>query len=561
MTMCAPKDNCDRIFFNGAIQSMDEYSSIHSAMAVREGRICALGSDEAILAAWSAEEQIDLQGAFVYPGLIDAHAHLYGLGEEAVILAVHGTGDKEAIISMLSARAANTAQNQWIRGRGWDQNDWPEKTFPNNNDLDRATTAHPVFLSRIDGHAAWVNSLALELSGITADTPDPEGGRIVRLEDGSPTGILLDKAIELVRAHIPPPTREELKVGYQAAIDRCIAVGMTGMHDMGMDAEDIEAVRSLIDEGKFPFRIVAYIDGRGDTWEQYLKAGRQSYGNQQLTVAGLKLYADGALGSRGAWMLEPYSDDPGNSGIPIIDEDTIAFEAARAVEAGMQVCVHAIGDAAVRRVLNGYARALEQNASPPYPLRVEHAQVISDIDIPRFAALGVLPSMQPTHCTSDMYWAEARLGAIRVRNAYAWARLIGTGTYIPGGSDFPVERPDPLAGIHAAAFRKDALGRPASAKDIEEHFQVDPLHPEERDRWSEGWYGSQRMSREHAVRAFTSWAAQAAGMQTSVGVLSEGSWADFVILSRDLLTVPEEEFLETTVRETWHGGELIYTAE
>lgn len=561
MTMCSPEKSCDRIFVNGVIQSMDENMTSYTAMAVLDGRVVALGSDEDIPANWIAAERIDLGGAHIFPGLIDAHAHLFGLGEEAVILPLHTADNKASILWMLQKSCEKTPNGQWIRGRGWDQNDWHEKTFPRREDLDRITRKHPVFLSRVDGHAAWVNSRALEISGITTETPDPEGGRIMRDTDGKPTGILLDNAIELVRSHIPPPSQMELKQSYREAIKRCLAVGMTGMHDMGMDAEDILAVRSLIDEGNFPFRMVAYIDGRGDTWEEHLSKGRQSFGNEQLIIAGLKLYADGALGSRGAWLLQPYSDDPGNSGIPIIEEDTIAYEAGRAIAAGLQVCVHAIGDAAVRCALNGYETATESHGPAPLPLRVEHAQIIDGDDIPRFAELGVLPSMQPTHCTSDMYWAEARLGATRVRNAYAWDKLIRTGVYIPGGSDFPVERPAPLSGIYAAAFRRDVPGRPSSEEDIRRHFQIDDTNPDDSDRWQHGWYGSQRMSREHAVRAFTDWAARAAGMETSVGTLTVGNWADFVILSQDILAVPEKQFLKTVVRETWHAGEQVFTAE
>jgi predicted amidohydrolase YtcJ len=561
MTDCSSKQECDQIFHNGRIQTMDDSCTIAEAMAVRDGRICDVGSTSAIQANWSATEHIDLQNRYIFPGLIDAHAHLYGLGEEAVILTLQGTRSPDDVLTMLDDRVATLPAGTWIRGRGWDQNDWPTPQFPNKIALDNVTTTHPVFLIRIDGHAAWVNSAALHACGIDANTADPPGGRILRNSDGSPSGILLDNAIELVRSRIPAPSQEELRIAYTSAIARCLATGMTGMHDMGMDSEDIVAVRSLIDDGEFPFRMTAYIDGRGDTWEQNLSKGRQSYGEQQLTIAGLKLYADGALGSRGAWLLAPYDDDPENTGIPIIAEETIAYEAGRALDAGMQVCVHAIGDAAVRAVLNAYETALAARPHPAYPLRVEHAQVISPQDIPRFVQLGVVPSMQPTHCTSDMYWAESRLGATRIRTAYAWNKLIETGAYIPGGSDFPVERPDPLAGIHAAAFRRDAHGRPSSEMDIQQHFQTDPSAPENPDRWKNGWYGTQRMSREHAVRAFTSWAAAAAGQENNLGSLTPGTWADFVVLSGDILTVPEEQFLSTTVLETWHAGRRVYSAE
>lgn len=561
MTACSTRQECDIIYYNGTIHTMDSSLSTVEALAVRDGKIVATGTRAAVEGAWTAAAQVDLGGADVFPGFIDAHAHLYGLGEEAVTLQLLGTRSVDEIQSMLREHIRGHDGAEWIRGRGWDQNDWAEHAFPNKSDLDAVTTDHAVFFSRVDGHAGWANSRALDLCGITADTPDPEGGRILRDASGRPTGILLDNAMELVRSHIPVPDAAARREAYRAAVQRCLATGMTGMHDMGLDAEDISALRDLIEAQQFPFRITGYIDGRGDTWEAHLKKGRQSIGAQQLTIAGLKLYADGALGSRGAWLLAPYLDDPGNRGIPIIAEDTIAFEAERALRAGMQVCVHAIGDAAVRTVLDAYAQALRAAPDAPYPLRVEHAQVIDPADIPRFAALGVLPSMQPTHGTSDMYWAEARLGAGRMEGAYAWQSLIRSGSIVPGGSDFPVERPDPLAGIYAAAFRMDAEGRPSSPEDIAGAFIVDPAAPDREARWENGWYAKESMTREEAVRAFTTWAAAAAGLQDSMGSLETGKWADFTVLSQDILTVPRAHFLATRVLATYVGGTPVFTAE
>ncbi|MBN1449224.1 MAG: amidohydrolase [Bacteroidetes bacterium] len=560
MTACSTQQHCDLLITNATVHTMDDNGSVVEAFAVRDGRIVAVGSTGELRSTWSAERLLDMDGAVVFPGFIDAHAHLYGLGEEAVIVALHGTLSVEEVMNRVRIRIADLPAGQWIRGRGWDQNDWAVPQFPNNTMLDDVTRDHPIFLSRIDGHAAWVNSRALEIAGITADTPDPVGGRILRDAEGNPTGILLDNAIELVRSNIPPPSQQERRLAYLNAVHRCLATGMTAMHDMGMDAEDITAVSSLIEEDRFPFRMVGYVDGRGDCWEDHLKKGRQTLGNQQLVVAGLKLYADGALGSRGAWLFSPYSDDPGNSGIPIIEKDTIVFEARRAIAHGMQVCVHAIGDAAARLVLDSYEEALRDASVVRYPLRVEHAQVLHPDDIPRFAHLGVVASVQPTHCTSDMEWAEARLGADRILGAYAWNALIASGATLAGGSDFPVERPDPLLGIYAAAFRMDDKGRPSSPEHIGERFIVDPAAMDRRERWENGWYASQRMSREQAVRAFTSWAAFAAGMDNDIGSLVPGRWADFVLLSQNILTIPRERFLDTRILETWVGGERVYHA-
>jgi predicted amidohydrolase YtcJ len=558
LTACDPRESCDIILYNAQIHTMSPDLPTANAMVIKKGRIVALGENEQILAGWNPDEAINMGGAHVYPGLIDAHAHLHGLGQEASILLLHDCSTRSDVLLRVAERAGSQAPSTWIRGRGWDQNNWPEKEFPTAAQLDSVVTDRPVFLVRVDGHAAWVNSAALRQCGIDAATPDPDGGRILRDSKGAPTGILLDNAIELVRSHIPRLTDEEVKSAIATAVQQCLSLGLTGVHDMGMRDSYIQAIRELIRDDEFPFRVVGYVDGTGNRWETLLSEGRTEYGEQQLILAGLKLYADGALGSRGAWLLEEYSDDAGNRGIPITDKESIVAESKRALQRQLQVAVHAIGDAAVRMTLDAFEAAQLATPRSGPPLRIEHAQVIAPEDLPRFAALQVVPSMQPVHCTSDMYWAEARLGSQRIRGAYAWASLIGTGAWIPGGSDFPVERPDPLRGIYAAASRMDAQGRPKTQDDIEMYFQIDGRNPRAAERYRDGWYASQRMSRTDAVRSFTIWAARAAGMERDLGSLEVGKWADFIVTSHDLVATPLDEFLSIRVLSTWVAGRNVW---
>ena len=547
----------DALFVNGRIHVLDSTLSIASAMAVRGGRILAVGANEELRGSYGAFPLHDLRGRNVFPGFTDAHGHLHGLGEETGILLLHGLPSKDAAVASVRARAAASPGSAWIRGRGWDQNLWAGHGFPHRRDLDAVAADRPVFLARVDGHAAWVNSAALAIAGITRGSPDPPGGRILRDDDGEASGILLDNAVDIVKTAIPPPTAAQMQETYVAAVQRCLSVGLTGMHDMGLTRENIEALKALIARDAFPFRLVGYIDGPGDAWEAQCKEGRSSTGEAQLVLAGLKLYADGALGSRGALLAEPYSDDAGNRGLRLSEMDSIRARAVQAMKSGLQMCVHAIGDSAIRLVLDAYERAQGEAGRPRLPLRVEHVQVLSQADIPRFAALGVLPS---THCTSDMTWAEARLGPERIRGAYAWRSLLSTGVYIPAGSDTPVERPNPLWGIYAACTRQDRDGRPATEADIAARFQGVPM-PASREHFENGWFGAQRMTRSEAIKAFTIWGARAAGLEQSLGSLEKGKYADFIILSDDVGSVPAPALLTTEVLETWVGGRRVFVKQ
>jgi predicted amidohydrolase YtcJ len=554
----AGQQPCDMIFHHGIIHTLDSTGTTAAAMAVRKGRIVGIGREEDVRSMYRSSRQIDLKGQHVFPGFIDAHAHLYGIGEKASLLPLQTAESRKGIVALVAAATRSVAPGAWIRGRGWDQNRWEEKAFPGKAELDAVSPRHPVMLIRVDGHAAWVNSRALDIAGISAATPDPPGGRILKDASGIPSGILLDEAIELVRTKIPQPNPTQRQAVYRSALAACAARGITGMHDMGIHHEQIDAIRSLIRKKQFPFRMTAYIDGRGDDWEALLKTGRTITGDDQLTLAGLKLYADGALGSRGALLFEEYADDPGNKGIPILPRDSIRYETERALQRGLQVCVHAIGDAANRLTLNAFEEALRTAPTPHPPLRVEHAQVLSPQDIPRFGALGVIASMQPIHCTSDMYWAEARLGGTRVHGAYAWNSLISHGALIAGGSDAPVEDPNPLWGMFAACTRKDHSGRPATIADIEQFFQLDKAALPNPSRFSNGWYTAETVGRANAMRMFTRWAADAAGQSAVFGSLEKGKYADFVILGEDITTVQDNRLWNTQVVATYVGGQQVY---
>jgi predicted amidohydrolase YtcJ len=394
-----------------------------------------------------------------------------------------------------------------------------------------------VFLVRIDGHAAWVNTRVLDLAGITAATPDPPGGKIIRARDGSPTGVLVDNAVDLVRRIIPPPTREERMHAVRLAVAECVRVGLTGVHDMGVDPELIGIYQQLERTGELPFRIYAAVDGPGAAMDSMLVRGPIiGDAGARLTVRAVKLYADGALGSRGAALIEPYADDPGNRGITMQSSEVMRALVTTAVKAGFQVCTHAIGDRANAQVLDAYEAAIKESGQgKDLRLRIEHAQVLAPSDIARFARLGVIPSMQPTHCTSDMYWVVDRLGPARAQSAYAWRSLLDAGSIIPAGSDFPVERPSPLLGFASAISRQDAQGYPDG-----------------------GWDPGQCMTRTEALKAFTRWTAFASFREGAYGSIETGKIADLTILDRDIMTAPVRDIRGIPVSMTVVGGAIVF---
>ncbi|MFC1619133.1 amidohydrolase [Candidatus Neomarinimicrobiota bacterium] len=525
------------ILTGGTILSMDKFLAPAQALAIVDGRILAVGNDEEIrsLANWQTK-RIDLNGAVVVPGLTDSHLHLLGFGRSLEEIQLVGTASPEAVAALVAAKARELPPSTWIRGRGWDQNDWDAKVYPTKDILDRAAPDHPVLLSRIDGHAIWVNSRAMAIAGVTTGTPVPDGGAIIQGEGGNPTGIFIDNAEILITDKLPEAGKEDIRRWLLAAVRRLNQAGLTGVHDAGVGETTIEVLRELIDEGKFTLRYYGMLDGSDeDLLNTYLAGGPVLDYGEHMTLRAVKLYADGALGSRGAALLEPYHDDPDNRGLIVTPVEELERLIERSMRAGFQPCIHAIGDRGNRVALDIYERVMNRTDQRELRPRIEHAQVLSLRDIRRFARLDIIPAMQPSHATSDMYWAEDRLGPDRIRGAYAWRKILNTGVVIPGGSDCPVEREEPLLQLYAARTRQDASGWPEG-----------------------GWYPQERMGGLEALKTLTSWAAYAAFEEAQRGKILPGYTADLTILDTNPVVCKASEILTTKVLLTIVGGEVVW---
>lgn len=520
----------DLLVENATIYTANSRQPVARAIAVKGSRVLAVGNDLSKHAG-PATRRIDAKGATLIPGFIDSHGHIANFGDSLEILDLRASPSAAEVAATVAKAAAARKKEEWIRGRAWDQTRWPGAQFPTAAELDRIAPDHPVYLSRVDGHAAWVNTRALSMADINAATPDPPGGRILRDKSGKPTGVLIDRAMGLVSRRIPPPTPEQTRARIERAAKECARLGLTSVHDAGASAEHITAYRALAAEGRLPLRVYAMIGGAGPHWDSWLARGPET--GEYLTVRSIKLVADGALGSRGAAMKEPYSDDPGNRGLTIATREDIERIAGQAVAKGFQVNTHAIGDAANRAVLDAYAAALGGRNDRRF--RVEHAQIVSLTDIPLFAANSIIASIQATHATSDMRWAEQRVGPQRILGAYAWRRFLDASVRIANGSDFPVESADPLWGFYASVTRQDHAGSPSG-----------------------GWMPAQTLTREQALLSWTLWGAYAAFEVKDKGSLEPGKLADFVMLSRDIMKVPAAEILKTRVRMTVLGGKVVH---
>jgi len=503
------------------------------------GRVLAVGDAKALLARYPDAKRVDATGKTVIPGLIDAHGHVMGLGYALMRVDLVDARDKAEVIARLRAYEKQLPPNAWLLGSGWDQNDWPEKAFPTAADLDAAFPERPVWLERVDGHAGWANSAALRAAAAKAVRPlegdwQPDGGRIERIE-GKPSGVFVDAAMSLVHAVVPAPDTAYRRQALEKALQAAVRNGLTGVHDMGVSREDLALMVQFADEQRLPLRIDAYADGDGAALADLCARGPYGHAGGRLQMRGVKLYADGALGSRGAALLEDYSDDPGNRGLLVTEPGALEAAMRKAHGCGVQVATHAIGDRGNRLVLDAYQRVLGGTAKTDHRWRIEHAQVVAPEEFPRFAELGVIASMQPTHATSDMPWAQDRLGPVRIGGAYAWQRMQANGVKLALGSDFPVESVDPRRGLHAAVTRQDAHGHPAG-----------------------GWRAAERLSAAEALRGFTADAAWAAHDERDVGRLAPGFRADFVVLDEDPLAVPGEQLDDLHVRSTWVDGKPVY---
>ncbi len=533
----------DLIVTNARIYTADEARPVVDAMAVRGGRVAFVGDTRGALTFKGAQTQvIDLAGRTVIPGMVDAHGHVAGLGSALAIVDLTGASSYGEIVARVAAKAKTTPSGQWITGRGWDQNRWGDTRFPTHEKLTSAVPDHPVYLVRVDGHAGLANKKAMDAAGLSAATKDPEGGHIERAADGSPSGVFVDNAQGLLERVVPSASREQTKRQVQAAIVEAQRWGLTGVHDAGTSPEVMDIYEELGKAGQLNFRMYAMISGGRDesaALDRWFARGPQIglYGGT-LWARSIKLYADGALGSRGAALLDPYSDDAKNSGLLVSPPTFIQDVATKALRAGFQVNTHAIGDRGNRIVLDAYEAALNAVPVADHRFRIEHAQILNFADIPRFAKLGVIPSMQSSHQTSDMYWAGRRLGVERLPGAYAWRSLLDAGVVIPNGSDFPVEQVNPIISFHAAVARQDADNWPAG-----------------------GWYPEQRMTREEALRSLTLWPAYAGFQEKELGSLTAGKYADFVVLDQDIMRVPADLILRTRVLSTWVGGKAVYEAK
>lgn len=522
------------VYVAAKVRTLDPKRPFARALVVKGGKVAFVGErSDAVYAAGGDARVVELNDAVIVPGLVDAHAHLASLGRSLSLVRLSDAKSAEECVARMKAAGKESWQGDWLMGRGWDQNDWAVKEFPTRAMLDAAFPDVPVWLSRVDGHAAWVNSKALALAGVTEQVKDPVGGKFVRDARGALTGVLVDNAMDVVAAKIPAPTDAQVKQRLKAALEKCSSVGLTGVHDAGMDLRTFQLLQQWDLVGALPLRMYAMADGQGEEAKTFLDRG--PYKGRHLAMRAVKFLADGALGSRGAALEAPYSDEPGSTGLLLMSPEDLEARALAFHDRGFQVAVHAIGDKANAVVIDVLGRL--EKRTPGSRHRVEHAQILSGADVSRLAQANLVASFQPTHATSDMPWAEARVGKERIRFAYAWHSVLDAGAKVAFGSDFPVEDPEPLMGLYAARTRQDAAGKPEG-----------------------GWLPEQRVSGEEALRGFTTGAAWAEFAEGSRGLLKEGFDADFVALSADPVDDAPAKLLSAKVLLTVSDGREVFRA-
>jgi predicted amidohydrolase YtcJ len=529
------EDSADLILWHGVFYPVEPAGRVEGSLAVRGGRIVYLGDDAGAEKLRGPQtRRIDLAGRAVTPGLIDAHSHLLGLGEALQEVDLTGAATFDEVVRRVREAAGKAPAGAWIRGRGWDQNRWPDKRFPTHEALSAAVPDHPVWLTRVDGHAALINARAMAILKLDAATRDPSGGRFLRDAAGRPTGVMVDNAKGEMASRLPAPAVEDSRRALLLAARHCVALGLTTVTDMGIGDTGYRAYDALRRAGELPLRAAVFLGDDEALLARWFQRGPEIDPQARLTVRGVKLYIDGALGSRGAALIEPYSDDANNLGLLVSTGAHLEDVARRALGAGFQVAVHAIGDRGGLIALDAFEKALG-GPRPEARFRLEHSQVLRVEDIHRLARLGIVASMQPTHATSDMPWAGDRLGKARLAGAYAWRKVLDAGGRLALGSDFPVESADPRLGLYAAVTRQDLQGNPPG-----------------------GWLPGERLTREEALRGFTLAAAWSLFLDQEVGSLTVGKRADLVVFGRDPMTVPEREIPQAAIDYTVVDGKVVY---
>jgi predicted amidohydrolase YtcJ len=508
-----------------------------SAMAIRDGKVLATGDSE-IAANYPRAEKFDGQGKTLIPGIIDAHGHVSSLGFTLLSIDVRGLASAQQAAEKVASYAAEQPQLQWIKGRGWNQVLWPNQQFPTAALLDQFIDDRPVWLNRVDGHAGWANSAAMKAAGIDKNTLSPAGGEILRDADGNPTGVFIDNAMDLIAQAVPKPTADEITVALDTVSKHLLKLGITSTHDAGVSATEHALYRELADSGAMQVRLYGMISSTDPELEQILAAGHSLGSNDMYSARSIKIYTDGALGSRGAALIEPYQDRPDHSGLLLTSAEQLRQLFSLATKAEFQVAIHAIGDKGNRIALDEIEHAYNTVGGRHLRHRIEHSQVVALSDLPRFKSLDVTPSMQPTHATSDMNMAEDRIGAERLKGAYAWRSFLNQGSRVVSGSDFPVELAAPFDGIHAAVTRQNKANQPEG-----------------------GWIAEEAMTIKETLRSFSIDAAWAAHQEDRLGGLTPGKWADFILLDQDIYHIAPKDLWKTQVLETWLAGERVFKAE